>query len=273
MPPRRIKFLPALIPVVVALALCLGAPLHAKEKAAPAAQKKELTAEEQKLLEEPEKACRAKLEVQMDTLGREHPETLKTRLQLAQALQAQHKPRDATEELWKVVNIRERVLGDEHPDTVKVRYELADALFSQIEIAAAAVHYRSLLAIFQHRLGLEHPDTLMCRYKLALTLLNPLPGTDSDPVAAAKEHRAILAIRERVLGAEHPDVFDSCHSLAQCIKYRKNGKEALTLFQRAEAGYLKIYGPEDPRYKYAKNRRQEVEENLKRPKAKKRGGR
>ena len=61
-------------------------------------------------------------------MGSEHPNTLGTRVNVANALNFQGKHAEAEEEYGTVLEIQERVLGPEHPDTLMSRMNLADVL-------------------------------------------------------------------------------------------------------------------------------------------------
>lgn len=111
-------------------------------------------------------------------------------------------------------------------------------------------------------LGAEHPDTLVSRNNLANAL-----DSQGKHVEAEQEHRAVLAIRERVLGAEHPDVFQSCHNLALALEVQKKYLEALSFAQRAERGWEKVLVANHPDSKDATVRREEIEAEIQREKA------
>ena len=64
---------------------------------------------------EAEKEHRAVLAIQEHVLGPKHPDTLRSRNNLANALQNQGKYSEAEKELRLVLPVEERVLGPEHP--------------------------------------------------------------------------------------------------------------------------------------------------------------
>jgi hypothetical protein len=64
-------------------------------------------------------------------LGREHPDTLTMRNNLAGAIHAQGRSAEA-EEMWReLLPLREKILGREHPDTLTTRNNLAVAIRAQ----------------------------------------------------------------------------------------------------------------------------------------------
>jgi tetratricopeptide (TPR) repeat protein len=173
--------------------------------------------------------------------GPDHPNTLVSRNNLANALYAQGKHAEAEAEHCAVLAIFERVLGPEHPDTLSSRNNLAGTLRAQGKHAEAEAEHRTVLAIRQRVLGPEHPDTLMSRNNLAAALYSQ--GKHAE---AEAEHHAVLAIRERVLGPEHPYVFQSCFNLSLALKKSGRKTEALDHARRALVGWNKVLGPDHP---------------------------
>jgi tetratricopeptide (TPR) repeat protein len=99
--------------------------------------------------------------------GREHPDTLTTRNDLAAALQAQGRSAEAEPIFREVLALREKVLGHEHPDTLTTRNNLAAALQAQGRSAEAEAIFREVLPLQEKVLGHEHPGTLATRSNLA----------------------------------------------------------------------------------------------------------
>ncbi len=187
-------------------------------------------------------------------LGLEHPNTLWSRMNLANALHSQGEYEEAEKECRAVLAIQERVMGAEHPDTLRSRMGLANALCYQRKHQEAEKDYRAVLAFQRRVLGFEHPDTLMSWMNLAGTL-----GYQGMSKEAEKEYRAVLTIQTRVLGPEHPDVFLTCHNLAGALWRRGKKSEALAFAKRAEEGRQKVLGPEHIDTKNAEQRRKRYE--------------
>jgi tetratricopeptide (TPR) repeat protein len=74
------------------------------------------------------------LELQERILGEEHPETLKTRYNVALALYNQGKYNEALGIYKEVLNIQERVLGEKHPDTLWTRHDMELGIILSREI-------------------------------------------------------------------------------------------------------------------------------------------
>ena len=78
----------------------------------------------------PKVACREYRELCIrakDSLGPEHPETLRTRNSLAVAQRHAGNHQEAIKLLKKVAKRRARILGKDHPDTLRTRNSLAVA--------------------------------------------------------------------------------------------------------------------------------------------------
>jgi tetratricopeptide (TPR) repeat protein len=173
--------------------------------------------------------------------GKEHPNTLASRNDLANALDQQGKHAEAEAEHRAVLTIRERVLGAEHPATLGSRNNLANALDAQGKHAEVEAEHHAVLAIRERVQGAEHPDTLSSRNNLAAAL--QLQGKHAE---AEAEHRAVLAIRERVQGAEHPDALTSRNNLAAALQLQGKNAEAEAEHRMVLAIRARVLGAEHP---------------------------
>ena len=174
-----------------------------------------------------------------EKLGLDHSDTLKSRMNLANALFSQGKYAGAEQEYRAVLAIQERVLGPGHPNTLTSRMGLANALFSQGKYAEEEQDHRAVLAIRERVLGPEHPDTLSSRYNLANALDNQ--GKHAE---AEQEHRAVLAIRERILSPEHSDILSSRNDLAAALYSQGKYAEVEQDVRAVVAIQERVLGPE-----------------------------
>jgi hypothetical protein len=106
------------------------------------------------------------LAIQERKLGPEHPETLRSRNNLAEMLRMQDRKTEAEAEHRKVLALRERVLGTEHPEVAGSCYNLALCLEAQAEGAEAKAKKaealplaRHALAVWKRTLGERHLQT------------------------------------------------------------------------------------------------------------------
>ena len=96
------------------------------------------------------------LTAQTRTLGAEHPDTLSTTHNLANALSRQGDYAAARARYEAVLAIRTRTLGAEHPATLSTTHNLANALDSQGDYAAARARYEAVLTVQTRTLGAEY---------------------------------------------------------------------------------------------------------------------
>ena len=80
---------------------------------------------------------------------------------------------------------------------------------------------------------------------------------------AENEFRAALAIREKTLGAENQETLMNCFELAGLLAKEKKYPEALEFAKRAESGFAKLGGPDQPFGKIAATLRQNIETEMK----------
>ena len=199
-------------------------------------------------------------------LGPENPETLKSRNNLALALNRQKKYVEAEEQFRELITVEERVLGPEHPETLRTRRNLLVTVGNQGRHAEAETGFRDLLAIEERVLGPEHPDTLGVRNNIGLALAQQMrfrrrgsaasrrnqdwkrrrisarsiPATLSSRMALAgvlsEQQNMVkpmlnagksLRSRRDVLGTDHPTTISSWHAFAhQPARQNKTGRSA-----------------------------------------------
>jgi Tfp pilus assembly protein PilF len=145
--------------------------------------------------------------------GPDHPYTLATVMNLANALLSQGKHAEAETMFRETLEIQQRVLGPEHPNTMNTVMNLVNALFSQGNYASAETMYRELLAVRHRVQGPDHPYTLATATNLASALLSQGKHAEADTT-----YREVLAIQQRVLGPEHPSSLMTANNLAICVR-------------------------------------------------------
>jgi tetratricopeptide (TPR) repeat protein len=142
-------------------------------------------------------------------LGKEHPDTLASMNNLADALSGQGQYTEAEQMHRETLALKEKVLGKEHPDTLVSMNNLAQALSGQGRYTEAEQMHRETLALREKVSGKEHPDTLASMNNLARALSGQGRYTEAEQM-----HRETLALREKVLGKEHPSTLISTDWLA-----------------------------------------------------------
>ncbi len=144
--------------------------------------------------------CQQHWDANRRLLGPEHPDTLTSMSNLAEALRALGELASARELQEQVLHACRRLLGPEHPDTLMSMNNLAGTLYALAELVGARELQEQVLDACRRLLGPEHPDTLASMNNLAGTL------RDLGELAGARElQEQVLDARRRLLGPEHPE--------------------------------------------------------------------
>ena len=122
-------------------------------------------------------------------LGPDHPDTLTSRNNLADAYRDAGRAAEAIPLHERTLADRERVLGPDHPDTLTSRNNLAAAYRAAGRAAEAIPLHERTLADRERVLGPDHPGTLASRNNLAARLPGRGPGRRGDPAARADPGR------------------------------------------------------------------------------------
>ena len=184
-------------------------------------------------------------------LGPDHPDTLASRNNLAEAYRLGGRSDEAITMGEQTLAAQARVLGPDHPSTLTSRNSLANAYRAAGRTAEAITLHEQTLAARERLLGPDHPDTLQSRHQPRRRLpgggphrrgdhlaradprrpgadprspTTPTPcsraTTSPSPTGAGRAAEAItlheqtLAARERVLGPDHPHTLTSRNNLA-----------------------------------------------------------
>jgi len=101
-------------------------------------------------------------------LGPDHPDTLASRHNLANAYRPAGRVAEAIGLYEQVLADRERVLGPDHPSTLASRHNLANAYQAAGRAAEAIPLHEQVPADRERVLGPDHPSTLASRDNLAI---------------------------------------------------------------------------------------------------------
>jgi len=152
-------------------------------------------------------------------LGPDHPDTLTSMNDLADAYRVQSAYKQAEPLFIKVLETRRRVLGEENPATLSSMNELANLYLDQGRDAQADPLLAKALEVQRRVLGPNDPETLTTMHDLATTYVDEGKFGQAEPL----ETQALEG-RRRVLGEEHPQTARSMNELAWI--YRQEGKYA-----------------------------------------------
>jgi tetratricopeptide (TPR) repeat protein len=179
--------------------------------------------------------------IRRQILGEEHPDTLKSMMNLGWALLMQHESAQAEQMYRQVLEVQERVRGKEHPDTLKSMMNLAIALCGQGKYAEAEQMHRQVLEVRERVLGKEHPDTLSSMMNLANALHNQGKYAEAEQM-----HRQVLEVEKRVFGKEHLYTLQGMTNLANTLNARGKAAEAEQMHRQVLEVQERVRGKEHP---------------------------
>ncbi|MFF7497167.1 tetratricopeptide repeat protein, partial [Streptomyces rubiginosohelvolus] len=181
------------------------------------------------------------LDSESTVLGPDHPDTLASRNDHANALSALGEHRQAADLHQRVVAESERLLGPDHPHTLTYRNNYALALNGLGEHQQAADLHQRVLTDSERILGPDHPDTLIDRnnYANALSALG-------EHRQAADLHQRVVAESERLLGPDHPATLTSRNNHAHALNRLGEHQQAADLHQQVLTDRQRILGPDHP---------------------------
>jgi len=181
------------------------------------------------------------LDIRRRLLGPEHPDTLNSMSDLADALNHDGHYAEAVKLNRETLEIRHHVLGPENPDTLNSMDNLGDALWADGNYAEAEKVDRETLDLRRHVLGPEHPETInsMNNLEVCLIYLGRYPE-------AEKLGRETLDLRRRVLGPEHPQTLNSMSNLAGVLSAERRLPESEKLNRETLNLYRRVVGTENP---------------------------
>ena len=180
--------------------------------------------------------------------GADHPATLTTRNNLANAYRSAGDLGRAIPLYEQTLADSVRVLGADHPQTLVSRNNLAAAYGDAGDPGRAIPLYEQTLADRLRVLGADHPQTLSSRNNLAYAYT--LAG---DPGRAIPLYEQTLADRLRVLGADHPQTLSSRNNLAYAYTLAGDPGRAIPLFEQTLADSVRVLGADHPQTLSSRN--------------------
>jgi len=190
------------------------------------------------LYDQAEPLLKEALDTQRRVLGREHPDTLRSAVEMGRLLHATLRDDESEKLLVETLGIQKRVLGAEHPDTLRTMGDLARAFWGQDRSKEAEASFRELLAVQKRVLGPENVETLRSMHGLGLALNSQRRFAEGEAIL-----KETLALRRRVLGADHPHVLNTMMHLAFSYKYQGRLREAEALTKELLEIGNRVLGP------------------------------
>ncbi|GAB2566011.1 hypothetical protein Aab01nite_46800 [Paractinoplanes abujensis] len=180
-------------------------------------------------------------EIREKQLGREHPDTLTSRHNLASAYQTVGRLGEAIEQQESVLADYVRLLGNDHPDTLAARNNLARAYRLAGRTTEAVDLHEQVVSASRRALGEPALDTLTARINLAAAYREA--GWAGEAIAHAER---VAADCRRLLGEDHPITLNALAVLASAYRVAARRTEAIDLLRRVLATRIQVLGEEHP---------------------------
>ena len=174
-------------------------------------------------------------------LGTDHPDTLATRNELAEAYRDAGRTAEAITMLEQTVTDRERVLGAYHRLTLLSRSYLAGAYRGAGRTAEAITMLEQTVTDRERVLGAYNPETMFSRGNLAEAYREA--GRVAEAVAL---HEHNLSDMERVLGSDRPETLTSRNDLARAYQDAGRTAEAISMHEQTLADRKRVLPPDHP---------------------------
>lgn len=178
------------------------------------------------------------LDIQLRTLGPDHPDTLVTRGALA-AVHTFLARRTAVDEYRQVLEARVRILGPDHPDTLQSRNHVASALAYLKMSAEAEAEYKQVLNEQLRILGPDDWQTLLTRSEIIGLLRNQ--GRYAE---AEAQYRQIFDSQMRVLGPDDPGTLRTQWTISKMLGFQRRTAEAEAGYRQLLHTHLRVLGPD-----------------------------
>jgi tetratricopeptide (TPR) repeat protein len=179
--------------------------------------------------------------VRQSSLGPDHPQTLASRNELAEADFAAGRKAEALVLFEQTLKLREARLGNDHPDTLTSRNDLGAAYLEMGQTAEAIPLLEQTLRLREAKLGRDHRDTLTSRNELAAAYLRA--GRMAE---AIQMHEQILKQSEARLGPDHPFTLTTHNDLAVAYTVAGRTAEAIVLYEQTLKLSETKLGPDHP---------------------------
>ena len=184
---------------------------------------------------------RAVLADHVRVLGPDHPDTLATRISLADWQGALGRVDEAVSQCERLLADQIRVLGPDHRDTLNTRSLLAYWLGRAGQVGEAVNQFERLLADHLRVLGPDHRDTLNTRINVAYWL-----GAAGQVDEAISQFERLLGDQIRVLGPGHRMNLHTRLNLAIWLGAAGRLDEAISQSKRLLADNVRVLGPTTP---------------------------
>ena len=181
------------------------------------------------------------LPIQERVLGRDHPDTLRTRNNNVCWTVEIGEAGEGLRLAQELLPDQLRVLGPDHPNTLTNRNNIAASTGETGNAGEALRLFRELLPDQTRVLGPNHPETLRTRNNIA-----HWTGTAGQPGDALRLFRELLPDQMRVLGPNLLETLRTRNNIALWTGETGNAGEALHLFRELLPDQTRVLGPNHP---------------------------
>jgi non-specific serine/threonine protein kinase/serine/threonine-protein kinase len=189
-----------------------------------------------------ESLLRRAVDIRLQALGAQNPDSLRSADQLAWVLLQQGRYAEAEKLARDTVETQSRVLGPEKQATLDSMTTLASVYRLEGRLAESEELNRRTLDIERRVLGREHPDTLATMENLATVL-----DTEGRHAEAERAYRETLEIERRLKGPEHPDAVDLMNNVAVTLAEEGRYAESKEIFRETLEIRRRVLGPKHPK--------------------------
>ena len=189
-----------------------------------------------------ESLLRRAVDIRLQVLGAQNPDSLRSADQLAWVLLQQGRYAEAEKLARETVETQSRVLGPEKQATLDSMTTLASVYRLEGRLAESEELNRQTLDIERRVLGREHPDTLATMENLATVL-----DTEGHHAEAERAYRETLEIERRLKGPEHPDAVDLMNNVAVTLAEEGRYAESKEIFRETLEIRRRVLGPKHPK--------------------------
>jgi tetratricopeptide (TPR) repeat protein len=174
-------------------------------------------------------------------LGSDHPNTLRSMINLAAAYADLGHDQEALKLYEETLRLQKTKLGPDHPDTLASMNNLANSYGDVGSIREALELNEATLQLRKAKLGPHLPQTLKSMQNLAISYLDT--GRTQEALKLLEE---TVELTKAERGPDHPDTLGSMLNLANCYRQAGRTQEALKLNEQTLQLYKSKLGPDHP---------------------------
>jgi tetratricopeptide (TPR) repeat protein len=180
-------------------------------------------------------------DVTVKKLGADHPHTLATLNNLAEAYRAAGRTAAAITLFEQVRDVTVKKLGADHPHTLATLNNLASAYWAAGRTIEAIALLEQVRDAQVKKLRADHPHTLATLNNLASAYRSA--GRTVEAITLLEQVRDVMV---KKLGADHPSTLTTLNNLASAYRSAGRTVEAITLLEQVRDARVKKLGADHP---------------------------